>query len=228
MDVALLIITFASLSVALVSIVSLRKMKRDERQRSDARIAALSAADAPPIDESAWEHDAAAPNAAGAERLFDTVQRTDVSLGGFAIAIAVLLAAVAIGGVTASFMASGDKPLAAAAVVDRVEPLELMSLAHSQANGALVITGVVRNPSSRKAVEGLTAVVSFVDGRGGLIATRDVPLDYRTLRGGEATSFNVKVPGAPSVARYRVSFRAGTDVVPHLDRRSDKGLAGAL
>jgi hypothetical protein len=92
----------------------------------------------------------------------------------------------------------------------------------------LTISGVVRNPANGPKLEGLTAVVSLIDGQGGLISTKDVPLDYRALSPGEEAPFRVTVPDPGSIARYRVSFRAGTDVVPHVDRRTDAKLASAL
>ena len=77
-------------------------------------------------------------------------------------------------------------------------------------------------------MEGLTAVISLLDRGGALVSTKDVPLDYRALGPGEEAPFKVSIPDPGSIARYRVSFRAGTDVVPHVDRRSDTKLASAL
>jgi hypothetical protein len=34
------------------------------------------------------------------------------------------------------------------------------------------------------------------------------------------------VPGAADVSRYRVSFREGDDVLPHVDRREPARVAG--
>ena len=92
----------------------------------------------------------------------------------------------------------------------------------------LTISGAVRNPSSGIKLEGLTAVVSLLDRDGGLVSTKDVPLDYRALRPGEEAPFKVSIPNPGAIARYRVSFRAGTEVVPHVDRRSDTKLASAI
>lgn len=107
-------------------------------------------------------------------------------------------------------------------------PLELVSLGHSRDARVLTIAGTVRNPSSGLRVEGLTAVVSLLDAKGTLISTKDVPLDYRALGPGEEAPFKVSVPDPGSIARYRVSFRAGRDVVPHVDRRNETKLASAL
>jgi len=77
-------------------------------------------------------------------------------------------------------------------------------------------------------LEGLTAVVSLLDRDGALVSTKDVPLDYRAIGPGEEAPFKVTIPDPGAIARYRVSFRAGTDVVPHVDRRVDTKLASAL
>ena len=44
----------------------------------------------------------------------------------------------------------------------------------------------------------------------------------------ENATFTLNVPDPGSIARYRVSFRAGTELVPHVDRRADARIAGAL
>ena len=102
-----------------------------------------------------------------------------------------------------------------------------MSLDHAREVKVLTISGTVRNPASGVKLEGLTAVVSLLDRDGALVSTKDVPLDYRALGPGEEAPFKVSVPDPGSIARYRVSFRAGTAVVPHVDRRIDTKLASA-
>jgi hypothetical protein len=76
-------------------------------------------------------------------------------------------------------------------------------------------------------LEELTAVVSLLDSTGALVSTKDVPLDYRALRPGEEAPFRLNIPDPGAIARYRVSFRAGNDVVPHVDRRTEPKLASA-
>jgi len=117
---------------------------------------------------------------------------------------------------------------ATVAPVRHAEPLELVSLGHARETSVLTISGTVRNPSSGAKVEGLTAVISLLDRSGALVSTKDVPLDYRALKPGEEAPFKVSIPDPGSIARYRVSFRAGTDVVPHVDRRVDTKLASSL
>lgn len=161
------------------------------------------------------------------DSLFGTVRREQPGSGRFAVAAAVTLI-VALGGAMAVFTSTGHEKVAPAARSAHPNPLELVALGHSRDAGSLTINGVVRNPSNGSKLEGLTAVVSLIDGHGGLVSTKDVPLDYRALGPGEEAPFKVTVPDPGSIARYRVSFRAGTDVVPHVDRRTDAKLASAL
>jgi hypothetical protein len=123
--------------------------------------------------------------------------------------------------------ASSDAP-ATAVALGHSEPIELVALGHSREVKSLTITGTVRNPASGAKLEGLTAVVSLLDRDGALVSTKDVPLDYRAIGPGEEAPFKITIPDPGAIARYRVSFRAGTDVVPHVDRRVDTKLASAL
>jgi hypothetical protein len=108
------------------------------------------------------------------------------------------------------------------------DPLQLVALGHTREANSITISGTVRNPPSGHKLEGLTAVVSLLDKTGALVSTKDVPLDYRALGPGEEAPFRLSVPDPAAVARYRVSFRAGTEVVPHVDRRSETKLASAV
>jgi hypothetical protein len=228
-DIALLVITIVSLAAAVASIAAMRRLMSRDRQRSDARVAALAAAAADPPGSPAMSVSLAEhliPD--GQSDLFGTVRREAPASNRFALVAAAALL-VALGGAVIVYTASGrDKPAAAMAQTAHQEPLELMSLGHSRDASTLTINGVVRNPASGSTLEGLTAVVSLIDSHGGLISTKDVPLDYRALGPGEEAPFKVTVPDPGSVARYRVSFRAGTDVVPHVDRRSGAKPASAL
>jgi hypothetical protein len=161
------------------------------------------------------------------ESFFGAVQRETPASGRFAfVAAAAML--VALGGAVVVFTTSGHNKAGASAAAAARAPLELVSLGHTREDSMLTISGMVRNPAGGPKLEGLTAVVSLIDTHGGLISTKDVPLDYRALGPGEEAPFKVTVPDSGSVARYRVSFRAGTDVVPHVDRRSDTKLASTL
>jgi type II secretory pathway pseudopilin PulG len=162
------------------------------------------------------------------ERFFGTVERDEPARGRLVLAAAAALIIMLGGALVFLSNSSEGQNAGTVAVVAHSDPLELVSLGHAREARLLTITGTVRNPSSGTKLEGLTAVVSLLNNNGTLISTKDVPLDYRALGPGEEAPFKVSVPDPGSVARYRVSFRAGTDVVPHVDRRSDTKLASTL
>jgi type II secretory pathway pseudopilin PulG len=160
-------------------------------------------------------------------RFFGTVEREDPSSRVPMLAAAALI--VMLGGTLIFLNTSATNEHAATvSQIAASEPLELVALGHAREVTLLTISGTVRNPSNGVKLEGLTAVVSLLDRNGVLVSTKDVPLDYRALGPGEEAPFKVSIPDAGPIARYRVSFRAGTDVVPHVDRRSDTKLASAL
>ena len=159
---------------------------------------------------------------------FGTVQREQPASPRFAFAAAFAVIVALAGAAIVFTTSSHEKTPASAGRAAHSSPLELVSLGHSRDADSLTINGVVRNPADGPKLEGLTAVVSLIDEHGGLISTKDVPLDYRALGPGEEAPFKIMVPDPKSIAKYRVSFRAGTDVVPHVDRRTEAKLASAL
>ncbi len=170
--------------------------------------------------------DSAGQGASGG--MFGTVERQEPSGNRLPLLAAAALIAM-LGGALIFLNTSGwsDARATTASRVNPTEPLELLSLGHARDVSVLTITGTVRNPASGVKVEGLTAVISLLDRGGALVSTKDVPLDYRALGPGEEAPFKVNIPDPGSIARYRVSFRAGTDVVPHVDRRTNTKLASA-
>jgi hypothetical protein len=281
MDTLLLFVTVLSLASAFIAVMAVRKLKRQDQLRSEARVAALMSAADEPVNVAPAPAAVAAPRAAStagvwntvagemrwapetpgiretgigirsareaqplpkpdaripaaespvssSERFFGTVQREQPASPRFAFAAAFALIVALVGAAIVFTSSSHAKTAAPVAQAAAASPLELISLGHSRDASSLTINGVVRNPSNGPKLEGLTAVVSLIDEHGGLISTRDVPLDYRAIGPGEEAPFKIMVPDPGSIARYRVSFRAGTDVVPHVDRRTDTKLASAL
>jgi hypothetical protein len=250
MDTVLLVITLISAATAAVAVASARRLRSHERARSEARVAALaSAAEAHGASDGGWTQVAGewqwSPADKGigepilnhqppitigsgsdSDRFFGTVQREDTSGSRLPLFAAAALL-VMLGGAL-FFLNQSNDAAGTVAQVNHSEPLELVALGHAREVSVLTITGTVRNPSSGVKVEGLTAVISLLDRAGALVSTKDVPLDYRALGPGEEAPFKVSIPDPGSIARYRVSFRAGTDVVPHVDRRTDTKLASAL
>jgi hypothetical protein len=252
MDTVLLVITFISAATAIGALVSVRRLRRNERERSEARVAALAtAAETHGSSDGGWTQVAGewqwtteahqgirdsglgtspitVGSGSGSERFFGTVQREEPSGSRLPILAAAALIAMVGGALAFLNMSGSNDDVAPAAQVSHSEPLELVALGHAREVRALTITGTVRNPARGVKVEGLTAVISLLDRTGALVSTKDVPLDYRALGPGEEAPFKVSIPDPGAIARYRVSFRAGTDVVPHVDRRTDTKLASAL
>jgi type II secretory pathway pseudopilin PulG len=168
------------------------------------------------------------PLITGSAAMFGTVQREEPTTGRFPMLAAAALIVMLGGALIFLNTSASNDHAATVAQVSHTEPLELVSLGHARDVSALTISGTVRNPASGVKLEGLTAVVSLLDRAGALVSTKDVPLDYRALGPGEEAPFRVSIPDSGAIARYRVSFRAGADVVPHVDRRSDTKLASAV
>ncbi len=277
METLLLVITIISVATAIVAFASAQRLRRHERERSEARVATLSAAaELHGVTDGGWKQVAgewqwvaepstqqgtrdlglgiSAARASREERVisvtdpiprpqslipesepqfssgafFGALQREETSgsrLPIFAAAALIVMLGGALMFLNTSASSDDSTPVAQ---VGRSEPLELVALGHAREISRLTITGTVRNPASGLKLEGLTAVVSLLDRDGALVSTKDVPLDYRAIGPGEEAPFRVTIPDPGSIVRYRVSFRAGTDVVPHVDRRVDTKLASAV
>ena len=241
METILLVVTILSLSVTAVSLAAARRVRRVDRQRSEARVAALAAAvEVQRPAEGGWKQAAGEwqwttttegttePIVRPPQITFGTIQRGEATTGRVPLAAAAVLILL-LGSALALLRTTDDQDLSAPVVAAaQTEPLELLSLGHTREATSLTITGIVRNPIAGHKLEGLTAVVSLLDNDGGLVSTKDVPLDYRAIGPGEEAPFKVSVPDSGSIARYRVSFRAGTELVPHVDHRTDVKLANVL
>ena len=256
MDTVLVVITLISAMTAIVAVAVAWRLRRRDRERSDARVAALaSAAETHGAHDGGWTAVSGEwqwnPEPVGmrdsgfeigsaksqipdvepqisSSAFFGTVQREETSGSRTPIFAAAALIVMLGGALVFLNAPDSSEQAATVATVSHPEPLELVALGHARETRALTISGTVRNPSSGAKVEGLTAVISLLDRSGALVSTKDVPLDYRALKPGEEAPFKVSIPDPGSIARYRVSFRAGTDVVPHVDRRVDTKLASAL
>ena len=217
MDVVLLTLTTLSLAAAAGFGALSWRIGREERERARARIAALSTAMAPPSPE--------APLLAGVAvgSVFD---RTTDGLRGRPViklaAGAAMLLLIA-GGVFVNSRLS-DAALASpkAQSGGGQAPLELVSMRYQRQGTTLTVSGLVKNPSAGAAVNGITAVVFAFDHNGAFVASGRAPLDFNALAPGDESPFVVNVPNVSDVARYRVTFRSGTGVVRHIDRRTDR------
>jgi hypothetical protein len=207
MDMVLVVLTTLSLAAAAGFGALSWRVGLEERERSRARIAALSTA-----MEGGDSSDAGEPQIAvgSVGKRFVTV-----SVMAMAIVIAVVL------GVR-------SRAPGAAAARSAAPPLELMSMGYQHDATTLTVAGLVRNPAAGAGVNGVTAVVFAFDRNGGFVASGRSPLDFSALAPGDESPFVVTVPNASDVARYRVSFRTDAGVVRHIDRRGTPVLAQAV
>ena len=227
----LILITLISLAVAgTMSIVAWR-VAREERRRSEARVAAL-AADIRGADVDLLLSTGTA-SAASSDSMFTFIQPV-TSLPRLAT---VVLAGVMVVGTGAALLValgrSGDvaakpvsPPVAGAAEPHSTRPpqtvvaLELVALGHERVRDQLTVRGIVRNPVNGSPVNQLTAVVLVYDRAGGFLTTGRALVQAPGLGPGGESTFLVTIPGAADVGRYRVSFRSEDRVIPHVDTRS--------
>ena len=203
------------------------RLRKLEQQRSDARVAALTAA----ID------DGPAPLDAFSSRKTDALVETRlVSLFApeatpatnrvaFAVGALVVLAATI--GLLLTTGGGAGTHAGKAAQAPRASSLELLAMHHALDDGTLVVSGLVRN-QSESSTPALTAVVSAVGRNGNVVARGQAQLEPAVLEPGKETSFRVMVTHARDLGRYRLSFLDGDDVVPHVDRRSDLGQTASV
>jgi hypothetical protein len=193
------------------------RLLRDERQRSAARVAALSAA----IDAGVTVPRGSAPVAVGS--LFSP-EHSDAARGVPVIKVAVglVMATALIVTVAMANRGTSDTQAVPGAANRGGAPLELVSMRHEREGTTLTVMGLVRNPRNGRSVERVTAVVFAFNRSGEYIASGRAQLDFTTLEAGDESPFVVKVPGVSDVGRYRVSFRTEAGVVRHVDRRADQ------
>ncbi len=213
---ALIITTVISLIIAAVMSVVAWRLARDERRRSEERVATLAAdirGEGPsPVHVS--EHFLAEAQSRTPGNPFRTLA-VGVLVVGSLIALVVFASGSRGGSVAAAPPAAEE--LAAA-------PLELVALGHQREGDRLIVRGVLRH-SDRADMSDLTAVVSVfnhqgdIEASGQAVVTGAVPASIRGAAGVEST-FVVTVPGVHDVSRYRVAFKNNDRIIAHLDRRN--------
>lgn len=230
----LLLVTLVSMLLAAIMSIVAWHSSREERRRSEARIAALAAEihDEPAMPPGAVEPSgdlfAARPPARGGFR-FATVAAGGLFVCASAAALAVVssnASGTASSGVHAAAdrlnqtaPANVERPTNTSNIVTPV-PIELVALGYERDGDRLIVRGIVRNPSSGAPLDRVTAVVLLFKDDGGFLGSGRATVESPALGPGGETAFAVTVPGANAVGRYRVSFRSEDRIVPHIDRRS--------
>jgi hypothetical protein len=228
MDLLLIVLTLLSLVAAAGFAVVAWRLLREERQRSAARVAALSSALDVPLgpgeaigDMTEAPPPAATPAPVAVASLFQ--MEPGASVQGRPLIKAAVVGVMAVFVVVAAAMGNRSTGAAApASVGPEKAPLELMSMRHSREGTTLIVTGLVRNPPGGAAARRVTAVVFAFDKNGGFTASGRVPLDFVVLEPGDESPFVVTIPNVTEVAKYRVSFRTDDGMMRHVDRRAEQ------
>jgi hypothetical protein len=238
MESVLVVVTVASLSMTIVLAVILARLMRDERRRSNARVALLremadGAArqyeDPDPADEvdllPATKAPAAADLFVHAEARSAWPRRAAVAA---TIASLAGLIAIVLPSRSPAPVATG-RPNAATTSPHTTTLLELLSLGQTQDAAALTITGLVQNPRNGAELSKIKATALLFGPDGTFLASGGAPLDFTVLRPGDESGFVIRVPVTSPVARYRVGFRSEDGrVIGHIDRRSAATMAAGV
>jgi len=252
MDVVLLTLTTLSLAAAAGFGFLSWRVGREQRQRDQARVAALATAmagpssfrgradgDSPSVLRAFSEAGARSGEAFPSEvdapdtqvavgSLFD--RATEGLRGRPAVKAAVIGAmavTIVIGAIIGARISDGAPASATSVRHDSTAasapaPLELVSMRYQHQGTTLTVSGFVRNPAQGVAMNGVTAVVFAFDRTGAFIASGRAALDFSALAPGDESPFVVSVPNVTDVARYRVTFRGGNGVIRHIDRRGNQ------
>lgn len=250
MDTILAIVTLLSLATAIGMGLFVAKLLREERHRSDARVAALAELASEP---SAAQRPARVAAVEQARRPRQTVERSPIAdleirpasaaratdlfvakersspWGPRLAIIAPMAIVIGVGlfGATARI----DSPLednpprqqqaALNAAARPSLPLELLSLRHAQQDGRFTVAGVVQNPHEGAPLSRIAATVVMFGSDGRQLAGGRAPLDFTTLAPGDESPFVIEVRVTQIVTRYRVGFRGeGDRIIEHVDRRT--------
>jgi hypothetical protein len=209
----LLVIAVITLTVSIVMSGIAWRLTREERRRSQARIAVLASdlTDLEPL-----------PGSAPGIELFRAEQPAHsgsrfavvLTVGGVAVATALALLVV-----TSRHMQSASGPQGPVKVRPESAPLELLALGHELQGNRMIVRGVVRNPDSGVERDRVAVAVFLFDRDGSGLAGGLAAVETPALAPGAQSAFVVTVPHTTEVARYRVSFRSDDRILPHVDRR---------
>jgi hypothetical protein len=225
----MLIVTIVAVVIAVLNGAIAWRLLHREQRRSAARVTALEAEidhdpphfdrfqPEPPLDPFPRE----TPLDPSSHTFVFVAPRPTFRSRGPLLTAAISLVAGVVVIVLMAMLADRDR----APAVDAVAPasIELLSMTHLREGSAIVVTGLVRNPSPGETAP-LTTTVTALDRNGQIIGSATSNL--AALAPGTTLPFNVRIDNVGSLARYRVSFRANGAVVPHVDRRASRAAPG--
>jgi type II secretory pathway pseudopilin PulG len=235
MESVLIVITLVSLAMTIALGAILARLLRNERRRSDARVAVLrEMADASALQVQTLEpaDDFDLSLATDVPRAADLFVRAEPR-SAWPRRLAVVATIAVIVTVAAGALRSRATPPASAggattrtASAQTAGLLELLSLKQTQGTGALTITGLVQNPRDGAVLSNVKATALLFGPDGTFLASGGAALDFTVLRPGDESPFVINVPVTSTVARYRVGFRSEDGhVIGHVDRRTAAAMA---
>ena len=257
MDTTLVTVTLLSMAMAASLSVIVWRMLRVERERSEARVIALSAmarvsnheprpSNAEPRRSSREPRSAnldlnirEAPETTSVSSTPMFAEREASSPWGRRLAVmaglGLVVASVILLALTATSRTAGSSRAATSAASSQPDPspvvagLELLSLRDSRQPGSLTITGLVQNPHSGAPLSRVTVTAYAFDDKGAFLASGRALIDVTALAPGDESPFVVSVPVTEAVARYRIGFR-GEDgrVIAHIDKRPQAAVAALV
>jgi hypothetical protein len=217
----LIALTFVCLAIAGATSFVLVRRIREDRSRSEARVALLR--------DLAADRDDLRLRAEGPAETVDRPEifHSEPEPSPWARRVAAAAAvAVFVMGLAWVWTALPDRTPVRTQTAAAATPLELLSLRHAVEDKTFVVTGLVQNPRSGSQLMGVEATVLLFDGRGTMLTSGRAPLDFTMLGAGDESPFLIRVPVTGAVARYRVGFRrADGQVLGHLDRRNLESIA---
>jgi hypothetical protein len=223
MDTTLIGVTILSLAMAGTLSVIVWRMLRDERARSEARVATLASMAAAPAAASPPDLPLRqAPPSVGTmftepEQASPWGNRFAVMAAFALVAASVVLFALAASGTRAS---ARSETSAAASTAAQSPGLELLSLRDERQRDTLTITGLVHNPRTGTLLSRVAVTAYTFDEAGSFLASGRALIDVTSFAAGDDSPFVVTVPVTGAVARYRIGFRSEDGrVLAHVDRR---------
>ena len=223
MESVLLIVTLASLVLALgMSLLGWRLLRAD-RRRSAARVEALEA-DALAMDRfdplEMATGDPVEARQVSPEDMFGAANESGApGRRWLAVAAIAIVMVVGAGTLFALQKPAGSRDIHQAAA--GAKPLELLSLKHAvDTDGSFAVTGLVQNPVDGRPLRGVIAVVYLFDRDGNYFASGRSRIEPASLQPGEDSPFVVRVPSNAGISRYRITFRGDDGVLPHRDKRT--------
>lgn len=242
MDTTLVGVTLLSMMMAASLSVVVWRMLRDERQRSEARVIALSrmaGGRSQPSGDDVMRrrtpielplHNGPVVTAsnlfAEPDHSSPWGHRAAVMAGLGLVVASVILFALTAADRNPPARVAQPAPAHAAGPATAAAGLELLSLRDTRQADALTITGLVHNPRGGAPLTKVTVTAFTFDDKGSFLASGRALIDVTALAPGDESPFVVSVPVSDTVARYRIGFRdeAGR-VIAHVDKRRQASVA---